>query len=101
MQELYFNKVLNFNQLNKKLKVSTNRILSYRLRELVNKGLVSRQVIKEKPINVRYSMTEKGNDLMLIFNTVKQWSVKNKLTYKGCVEKNCNECIASVNHSYK
>ena len=46
-------------------------------------------------------MTEKGNDLMLIFNTVKQWSVKNKLTYKGCVEKNCNECIASVNHSYK
>ena len=92
MQELYSNKVLSFNQILKKLKTPTNRILSKRLHELEGYSFIIRKLLQEKPIKVEYSITNKGIDLMKVFNIMKKWGIDNKITPKICLKTNCNEC---------
>lgn len=52
----------------------SDRLLSDRLRELEAAGLVARDVLPEVPVQVRYSLTGKADDLMPIVRALADWA---------------------------
>ncbi|BCJ87242.1 winged helix-turn-helix transcriptional regulator [Effusibacillus dendaii] len=62
-----------FSEIESALPVS-GRLLSERLKELEEEGLVNRQIYAEVPIRVEYSLTEKGNALEPIIRGIQKWS---------------------------
>ncbi len=62
-----------FTALEKALKVSP-RTLSERLKELEEQGVVSRQAFPEVPPRVEYSLTEKGEALKPLLDSVREWT---------------------------
>jgi DNA-binding HxlR family transcriptional regulator len=52
----------------------SDRLLSRRLRELEEEGLVEREVVAGAPVKVTYSLTEKGADLGPAIAELKQWA---------------------------
>lgn len=63
-----------FNELADELEVVSDRVLSERLKELEQAGIVTRRVIPEPPIRVEYALTEKGRALDPILNEIEMWS---------------------------
>lgn len=54
----------------------TDRMLSERLQELEEEGLVERTVIPETPIRVEYSLTKKGKALAEPIGAIADWAEK-------------------------
>ena len=52
----------------------SDRMLSERLRELEQEGIISRLVIPETPVRVEYELTEKGRALEQAFCAIAQWA---------------------------
>jgi DNA-binding HxlR family transcriptional regulator len=51
----------------------SDRLLSARMKELEREGLVTREVIATTPVQVRYSLTEQGADLMNSLQPIVTW----------------------------
>jgi DNA-binding HxlR family transcriptional regulator len=51
----------------------SDRLLSQRLKELEKEGLVSREVVATTPVQVRYSLTASGADLMKSLQPLVSW----------------------------
>jgi len=58
----------------------SDRLLSQRLRELEEEGLVEREVEAGTPVRVTYSLTEKGVDLGPAIGELKTWARRWKQT---------------------
>jgi DNA-binding HxlR family transcriptional regulator len=54
----------------------TDRMLSERLQELEQEGLIDRIVIPETPVRVEYSMTKKGRALTDAIDSIANWAEK-------------------------
>ena len=54
----------------------TDRMLSERLQELEQEGLVDRVVVPETPIRVEYSLTRKGKGLAEAIHSLASWAEK-------------------------
>lgn len=54
----------------------SDRLLTERLRELEEKGLVERFVIPESPVRVEYALTEAGRDAEAIISVIWDWGNK-------------------------
>ena len=54
----------------------TDRMLSERLQELEQEGIVERTVIPETPVRVEYALTKKGRALGTAVDAIAQWSHK-------------------------
>jgi DNA-binding HxlR family transcriptional regulator len=54
----------------------TDRMLSDRLRELENEGVVERTVIPETPVRIEYALTKKGRALAQAFEAIGEWAHK-------------------------
>src|SRR5262249_60323703 len=54
----------------------TDRMLSERLQELEQEGIVERTVIPESPVRVEYSLTPKGRALAAAGNAISEWAHK-------------------------
>ena len=54
----------------------TDRMLSERLQELEDEGLVERTVIPETPVRVEYSLTRKGKALAEPIGAIADWAEK-------------------------
>ena len=54
----------------------TDRMLSERLQELEEEGLVERTVIPDTPIRVEYSLTKKGKALAEPIGAIADWAEK-------------------------
>ncbi len=54
----------------------TDRMLSERLQELEEEGLVARTVIPETPVRVEYSLTRKGKSLAEPISAIANWAEK-------------------------
>jgi len=52
----------------------SDRLLSQRLRELEEEGLVEREVEPGAPVRVTYSLTKKGAELGPAISELKQWA---------------------------
>jgi DNA-binding HxlR family transcriptional regulator len=54
----------------------TDRMLSERLQELEDEGIVERTVIPETPVRVEYALTKKGRELSTAFEAIGTWAHK-------------------------
>lgn len=54
----------------------TDRMLSERLRELEQEGIVLRTVIPESPVRVEYDLTKKGRALATAIRAISEWADK-------------------------
>ncbi len=52
----------------------TDRMLSDRLHELEQEGIVSRTVVPETPVRVEYALTKKGRALAAAFDAISDWA---------------------------
>ncbi len=52
----------------------TDRMLSERLKELEAEGIVTRTVIPETPVRVEYHLTEKGQALGCVLDSIVTWA---------------------------
>lgn len=65
---------LRFGELAKTVPGLSDRLLSQRLRELEENGLVQREVEPGTPVHVTYSLTEKGGDLRPAIAELRDWA---------------------------
>src|ERR1700675_4284372 len=54
----------------------TDRMLSERLQELEQEGIVERTVIPDTPVRVEYALTKKGRALAAAMNAIAEWAHK-------------------------
>ena len=54
----------------------TDRMLSERLRELEEEGILARKVIPETPVRVEYELTAKGRALEAPLSAIGQWATR-------------------------
>ncbi|WP_417898116.1 helix-turn-helix domain-containing protein [Bacillus haimaensis] len=62
-----------FGQLQRILIGISKKVLSQHLRELENSGLILRRVIPSIPVQVEYSLTERGMELSTILEEINQF----------------------------
>jgi DNA-binding HxlR family transcriptional regulator len=54
----------------------TDRMLSERLQELEQEGIVERTVLPDTPVRVEYALTKKGRALGVAFDAIAEWAHK-------------------------
>lgn len=84
-------KVLRFSEFQHLIPNITHKILTSQLRELENNELIERKVYAEVPPRVEYSITDRGKEVLPIFDTLCTWACKNdefgyELTNNLCSE---------------
>jgi DNA-binding HxlR family transcriptional regulator len=52
----------------------TDRMLSERLQELEQEGIVDRTVVPETPVRVEYALTKKGRALATAMDAIAEWA---------------------------
>ena len=65
-----------FATLRKEIHDITDRMLSERLSELEQEGIVERTVIPETPVRVEYALTRKGRELAAAVDAIGDWARK-------------------------
>ncbi len=65
-----------FSELELSLTGISPRTLSQRLDKLEAEGIVTRRLYNDRPPRYRYALTEKGNDLRVILNSMAAWGGK-------------------------
>jgi DNA-binding HxlR family transcriptional regulator len=65
-----------FATLRKEIPEITDRMLSERLFELEQEGIVERTVIPETPVRVEYALTKKGRELGAAIDAIGDWAKK-------------------------
>ena len=77
IKELHLRKKpVRFNEFIRALRPISSKTLSSKLKELANCGVIKKEVIAETPILVKYSLTEKGQELTPILDGMAQWTLK-------------------------
>jgi DNA-binding HxlR family transcriptional regulator len=71
---------LRFNELMRKCKGVTQRMLTKQLRELEADGIILRKVYAEVPPKVEYSLSKKGESLRPILLALKEWGLQHVLS---------------------
>ena len=64
---------LRFNELGDEVGAITNKMLSQSLEDLEEKELVDREIVSEKPVAVEYSLTERGQSLEPVIESLAEW----------------------------
>ena len=67
---------VRFGELSRRVPGVSDRLLSQRLRELEDWGLVERNVEDAAPVRVSYALTEKGADLQPTLQRVREWAIR-------------------------
>lgn len=71
----------------------TPKILSARLKELEEQGLIKRKVDASKfPVKVEYSLTNSGRDFIPIIKQIKKWALQWKPHFELCEKMECKHC---------
>ena len=64
---------MRFNELSEQLEVVSDRMLSERLKELEQEGVIERRVFTDAPVRVEYRLTEKGTALSPVILAIEHW----------------------------
>lgn len=62
-----------FNELRRAIPGISQKVLSSNLKEMEAAGLVSREVIPETPVRTEYSLSELGQTLMPVIDSMVEW----------------------------
>lgn len=65
-----------FSEINAYIPELSKRMLTERMKELEECGIILRNVITDRPVRTEYSLTKKGHDLGLALQTVETWAEK-------------------------
>ena len=65
-----------FSEINSIIPELSKRVLTERLKELEDYGIILRNVITDRPIRSEYSLTRKGHELGIALQTVEAWAKK-------------------------
>ncbi len=65
-----------FSEINAMIPDLSKRVLTERMKELEEHGIVLRHVIPERPVRTEYLLTKKGNELAKILGPISQWAMK-------------------------
>ncbi|HEX6289840.1 MAG TPA: helix-turn-helix domain-containing protein [Herpetosiphonaceae bacterium] len=63
-----------FSKIAKTVDKLSDRVLSERLKELEQRGVVQRRVDPTIPVKIEYSLTEKGRDLQRVLDALHTWA---------------------------
>ena len=66
-----------FGQLRRRIEGISQKMLTQTLRNLERDGIVARAVVRHKPLQVSYSLTPMGEDLLPIIAAMKTWTQRN------------------------
>jgi DNA-binding HxlR family transcriptional regulator len=75
-----------FGELKKHLPTATQRMLTLHLRELERDGLIHREVYREVPPKVEYSLTQMGRSLEPLLRFMSQWGHANRALLVAAIE---------------
>ena len=64
---------LRFNELSNEVGAITNKMLSQSLDDLEEKRLVDREIVSEKPVAVEYSLTNQGESMQPVIDSLEEW----------------------------
>lgn len=67
---------LHYMELQRLIPDATAKMLSQQLRDLENNGLISREVIPEKPPKTLYSLTDFGKTTIPVLETMCDWETR-------------------------
>lgn len=82
-----------FSEIRNGMKEITPKILSERLKELEELGLVENKVdVSAFPIRSEYRLTEKALELMVVVHGVKMWALKWNIDNEPCGNQSCRIC---------
>ena len=70
---------VRFNELSRMLGGASKKIIDQRLKELEAHGMVTREVLSDRPIAVTYTLTEFGKTALDILENLRIWSESNSL----------------------
>jgi DNA-binding HxlR family transcriptional regulator len=73
MRAMYCGEI-RFSDITKTIPGLSDRLLSERLKELEQAGIVERTVFPETPVRIEYRLTEKGNALGEVMRAIAAWS---------------------------
>jgi len=76
LKNLSSKNVVRFNELKRNLKDISNTVLSDRLSELEQEGLITKKIYPEVPLKVEYRLTTKAKDLEPILQSLSGWCEK-------------------------
>ena len=63
-----------FGQINNFIPSISNKVLTEQLRELEEDGIIDRRVLTDRiPVNVEYSLSQRGKELIPIIELMEQW----------------------------
>ena len=71
---LFEDQLLRYGELKRKLVGITHKMLSQQLKELEAEKLLNRKEYQQIPPKVEYSLTEKGQTLLPIINSMCEWA---------------------------
>lgn len=83
------NQRLRYSEIRKELYNITDAVLAATLKDLMTDGLIERKSYDEIPPRVEYSLTEKGNSVVPILQSICQWS---DIFYKEDSENVMSQC---------
>lgn len=73
---IYDRKIIRYGELKKILEKISHKILSDQLSELVESGLVHKEIYNQIPPKVEYSLTEKGESIIPILDMMHKWGLE-------------------------
>ncbi|WP_254447288.1 helix-turn-helix domain-containing protein [Ruegeria sp. HKCCA5426] len=65
---------VRFNDLSRMIGGASKKMITERLRQLEEQGLVRRQVMDTSPVSVQYSVTEFGQTALCFLDELRKWS---------------------------
>ena len=72
----------------------TQKILSERLKELEEEGIVTKKVDATTfPVKSEYTLTKSGLELVDIIRGIKMWALKWKIDNIPCGKQDCSVCV--------
>lgn len=76
-----------FGELRRVLPAATQRMLTLHLRELERDGLIHREVYREVPPKVEYSLTEMGRSLEPLLRFMSEWGHANRAVLVAAIKR--------------
>jgi DNA-binding HxlR family transcriptional regulator len=83
-----------FSDLKDSLAGITPKVLSERLKELEEEGLVERRLYAASfPVRSEYTLTRSGLEIIEIIRDIKRWALKWKIENIKCGGQDCKQCV--------
>ncbi|PKL60407.1 MAG: transcriptional regulator [Methanomicrobiales archaeon HGW-Methanomicrobiales-4] len=83
-----------FSELKESLPDITPKILSERLKELEEEGIVTKNVDASSfPVKCEYTLTKSGLELIDVVRAIKRWALIWKIDNIPCGEQDCKGCV--------